>query len=321
MKGQFYSVMIALFVIPLLALIIFYSQTTTPQNIDTNIRADELQYFSESIGEDLIRFLQINGKRALIAAVNMTITNGKGLDDAPGRLVEMIKNGTLNGTQPFADQKNLTTWEKNITDIALNSGFLIEFKNETINVTQNDSFSILFSATVYVNISDATAGMGIFKNMSVASAISIDRMIDPLYSIKTNGTVFKTIKISPLNKIANPSTDLSNLTSNIKNGYYYNSINGASLLDRLEGKVVLSEKHQPYGLESFVYLPDFVSAGLYVNSQSSDLDYQYWTNTEGYLLNYSKSYDPPLDSVYQWFRINCFAAADYNINNLLNSTC
>lgn len=174
MKGQFYSIMIALFVIPILALIIFYSQTTIPQNIDTNIRADELQYFSESMIEDLTRFLQINGKRALIAAVNMTITNGKGLDDAPRRLGEMIENGTLDGTKPFADQKNLTTWEKNISDIAINSGFIINFTNTSIYVTQNDSFSVLFNAIVYVNISDATDWNGYFKK-HVRSCCSLYR--------------------------------------------------------------------------------------------------------------------------------------------------
>lgn len=319
MKGQFYSIMIAMFAIPILALIIFYSQTTIPQNIGTNIRADELKYFSESLEEDLMRFLQINGKRALIAAVDMVITNGKGLDDAPARLIEMLENGTLNGTQPFPDQKNLTTWEKNISDIALNSGFYVEFKNATINVTQNDSFSVLFNATIYLNISDATIKIGILKNMSVAAAVSIEGMEDPLYSIKTNGTIFKTVKASQTNKNTTPIAgvwNLSNLTSDIKYGYYHTSTNGASFLDRLEGNVTLSGKYQPYGLESFVYLPYLIIASL----SSSVLDYQYWTNTHGYLINESKSYDPPLDPVYQWFRIDHLTDDDYGINDLLNQT-
>lgn len=318
MKGQFYSIMIALFVIPILALILFYSQITTPQNIATSIRSDELQYFSKSIEEDLSRFLQINGKRALVAAANVSMTSGAGLDNASMRLIEVIKNGTLYGNKIFADQKNLSEWEKNISDIASGSGFTINFtsvSNTSVDVTQNDSFSVLFSVTLYnVNISDATAGMGIFKNISVSSAVSIEGIDDPIFPIKTNGTVFRIIKKSPFNKIANPSTDLSNLTSNINNRYYHSSTNGASYLDRLEGKVNLSLQYQPYGLESFVYLPEFVIA----NPSLSDLDYQYWNNTHGYLLNNSvQSQNPALPS---WFRIGSLTDNDYGLNALLNTT-
>jgi hypothetical protein len=319
MKGQFYSMMIALFIIPILALIIFYSQIAIPQNIDTNIRANELQYFSNSIEEDLSRFIQINGKRALIASVSMVITNGIGLDNATLRFAEMIENGTLYGNQIFVDQKNLTTWEKNINDIATSLGFNISFSNALIIVTQNDSFSILFNTTLYnVNISDTTAGMGVLKNISVAAIVSVDDIEDPLYANKTYANVSIPIRRSTFNKysnITNP-TDLSNLTFDIINSYYHSSTKGASFLDRLEGKTNLSPKYQPYGLESFIYLPNLT--GSYQSSILSDLDYQFWNNTHGYLLNNSyKSYNP---TVYSWFRIGNLADNDYGINSLLNLT-
>jgi len=313
MKGLFYSIMIALIIIPILALILFYSQTAIPQNIATKIRADELQYFSESIKEDLSRFLQINGKRALVAAVNASVSNGIGLDNASLRLIEVIENGTLYGNQTFADQKNFSVWEKNINDIALKSGFDINLTVLYLNVTQNDSFSVLFSTTVYINISDNRAGMSILKNMSIAEAISVENIQDPLYQIKTNGTIFRTIKKSPFSKISNPPTNLSNLTSDVFNRYYHSSTNGPSFLNRLEGKVTSS----PYGLDSFIYLPELAIS----NPSLSDLDYEYWTNIPGYLLNHSKDYDPPLDPIYNWIRISCSGAADYNINSSLDTTC
>jgi hypothetical protein len=317
MKGLFYSIMIALLMIPILALITFYSQSTTPSNIDTNIRANELQYFSESIEEDLSRFLQINGKRALVAAVNFTVTNGIGLKDAQTNLTEIIKYGTLNGTKVFADQKNLSEWIQGIRDIASESSFDINLTVLTFNVTQNDSFSVLFNTTVLLNISDIATKMGISKNMSVAEAVSIESMQDPLYQIKTSGTVFRNIKKSPFNKNTIPLAgvwNLSNLTSAIKDGYYYSSTKGPSFLDRLEGKVTLS---QPYGLESFVYLPSLINP----DTSLSDLDYQYWTNVNGYLLNSSKDYSPVLDPIYSWFKIDCSAATDYGISSLLNTAC
>jgi len=311
MKGQLYTVMMTLFIIPILALIIFYSHTTIPKNIDTSIRAEELQYLSESISEDLMRFLQINGKRALIAAVSMVVTNGKGLDNAPASLAEMIENGTLDGTQPFVDEKNLTVWEKNISDIATTQGFKVNFINALpINVTQSDSFSVLFNATIYVNISDDTAGMYVLKNLSVAAAVSIEGIEDPLYATKTFWNVSVPIKRSPFNKYSN----ISNLTLDIINGYYHSSNKSASFLDRLEGKVTLS--YQPYGLESFIYLPKLINN--YQSNTLSVLDWQYWTNTHGYLLNNSyQSYNP---AVYSWFRMYTLTEDDYGLNSTLNKT-
>ena len=318
MKGLFYSLMMALFVIPILALVFFYSQTTIPQNIATSIRVDELQYFSESLEEDLSRFVQINGKRALIAATSLIISgaNSTGLDNASLRLAEVVENGTLYGSRnlTFEDQKNLTEWVKNISDIASRSGFNINLTVLSFDVIQNDSFSVLFKTTVYINISDATTGMGILKNISVAEVISLENMSiqDPLYLIKTNGTVFRNLKKSPFipfNKI--DSTNLSNLTSDIINRYYHNSAIGASFLDRLEGKVNLSERYQPHGLESFIFIPDFLS----YDSSLSVLDYQYWNNKHGYFLNNSlKSSDP----IYNWFRID--VNNSYVYDSLLNTT-
>ena len=328
MKGLFYSIMIALLMIPILALIIFYSQNITPSNIDINIRANELQYFSESIEDDLSRFLQINGKRALVAAINFTVTNGIGLKDAQTNLTDVIKYGTLNDTKIFADQKNLSEWVQSIRDIASKSGFDINLTVLTFNVTQNDSFSVLFSTTVLINISDSTTKMGISKNMSAAGAVSIEGMQDPSYQIKTGGTVFRNIKKSPFNKNTAPLAgvwNLSNLTSAIKDGYYYSSTKGASFLDRLEDNASLSPKYNTSlecsaigcGLESFVYLPSLTNPG----TSLSDLDYQYWTSVNGHLLNSSKDYNPPLDSIYSWFKIDCSSATDYGISSLLNTTC
>ena len=301
--------------IPILALIIFYSHVTTSQNIAANIRADELRYFSESIEGDLSRFLQINGKRALVAAVNFTMTNGVGLKDARANLTEIIENGTLNGTKIFADQKNLSTWEKNISDIASMSGFDIDLTVTSFNVTQNDSFSILFEVGIHLNISDSTAKIGILRNMTIGEAVSIENIIDPLYQIKTNGKIFKTIKKSPyipFNKVTVSSPYFINLTNDIKNDSYHNSTEGPSFLDRLEGKI--TNHYQPYGLESFVYLPDLSGAGLPVNTFASDLDYQYWASVHGYYVNDSFQ----SDDIYHWFRIS--TNNNYIENSLLNTT-
>jgi hypothetical protein len=407
MKGIFYSIMIALFIIPILALIVFYSQAEV-QNIDINIRSNELHYFSESVEKDLARFLEISGKRALISAVSEVVTNGIGLDDAQLRLSEMITNGTLYGNPaPLVDEKNLLTWEQNITDIASNLGFNIDLKNIELNITQNDSFNILFNTTIYVNISDEIANMGVLKNITASVAVSIEDIEDPIFPLKTFSRVFRFIKASNVNKNTTPlvtgqnasglppnfnfgyafvisSTglsscnanlsrilvtdsltdqqvntvsscfggfvirdnpiipsaligkaitgasdamsiknetkiyldnavppkvwDLSNLTSDIKNGYYHNSTQGASFLDRLEGNITLSNKYK-YGLETFVYKEDF-PPGLF-KDLNSVLDYEYWNNTLGTSIRNGN-----YDDIYNWFKVSPESANSYGVRLL-----
>ena len=400
MKGIFYSLMIALFIIPLLALIIFYSQSQTT-NIDINIRANELQYFSESVEKDLIRFIEINGKRALISAVSYVVTNGVGLDDAQLRLSEMMANGTLYGSPaPLVDEKNLLIWEQNISYIASNLGFNIEFKDVKLNITQNDSFHILYNVSVYVNISDENSKMGVLKNMTTSSVVSVEDIEDPIFPLKTFSRVFRFIKISTLNKSTDPLAtgqnssgsitgyafiksnfqasdvnssrilvtnsisgkeaiasqfkgvvsetdiiipssftgsaiitgatdatnliknetkiyldaatmkvwDLNNLTLDVKNHYYHISSKGASFLDRLEGRVNLSEKYK-YGIETFVDLRELPSE--LVKSTNSILDYEYWNNVMGTSIRNGN-----YDDIYNWFKVSPESANNYGISML-----
>jgi hypothetical protein len=395
--------MMALFLIPFLALIIFYSQSQT-SNIDINIRASELEYFSKSVEKDLARFLEIHGKRALISAVSKIVVNGTGLDNAQLRLNEIIENGTLYGEPaPLLDTSNLQTWKLTISDIASNLGFNVQYKSVEMNITQNDSFNILFKIKIYINISDITNGMGVLKNVTTSALVSIEGIEDPLYPLNTYGRVVRFIKISNVSKnttslvtglnasgigvsreafvkldfqasdvnasrilvtntiagkepvasgfagvvsegdiiipqgfskpiisgasgatniIRNGTKiyldqttkkvwDFSNLTSDIKNGYYHNSSEGASFLDRLEGNITLSPKYQ-YGLESFIYLPDLTNANLQVNSQLSVLDHRYWRNIAGNSIR-NGDYDP----VYTWFKIDSTYAILYGINELI----
>ena len=403
MKGMLYSVMITLMLIPILALIIFYSHSSQIRDIDIDIRANELEYFTKSVERDLLRFIEINGKRSLISAVSKVVTNGTGLDDAQLRLGEMIKNGTLYGEPaPLVDISNLETWEEKVENITSSAGFNIEFKDVQINIAQNDSFNVSFDVNMTINISDKTEVMGIVKNITASVLVSIEGIEDPLSPLNTLGRIVRFIKISNVSKnttalviglnasgigvsgeafvksdfqgsdanssrilvtnsiagkesdasgfagvvsegdviippgfsktiisgatgatstIANGTKiyldqttkkvwDLSNLTSDIRNGYYHNSSVGASFLDRLEGNITLSPKYK-YGIETFVYLPDLTAENLEIDSSASCVDYQYWRGIAG---NDIRNGD--YDLVFTWFKIDEESAKEYGINEL-----
>jgi phosphohistidine swiveling domain-containing protein len=202
MKGILYSIIAALLIIPIMGLILFNSQLTE-KNIDINIRANELEYFSISVKDDLSRFLIITGKRALISAVSKVITEGFPLADAQANLTEMIINGTLDGViAPLIDTNNLNLWKENVTDIARSSGFDMDIQNIKINITQNDSYNVLFEASIFLNISDPNVKMGVGKNLTVRAAVSIENIEDPLFPLQTFSAVKRDIHISNFSNFA-----------------------------------------------------------------------------------------------------------------------
>ena len=193
MKGIFYSVMIALVLIPILSLVVFHSQIKA-ENVDISIRANELNYFIGSMETDLNKFAEIGGKRALISAVSEVVTIGANLEDAQAAIAEMVEYGTMNGNPaPLVDTNNLQIWEDDVKTIAQNSGFDLNFTTLGIGVTQNSSFEILLTINLTFNISDTDANMGIVRNVTGTSIISIENIEDPLFPLKSYGRVTRLI--------------------------------------------------------------------------------------------------------------------------------
>jgi hypothetical protein len=72
------------------------------------------------------------------------------------------------------------------------------------------------------------------------------------------------------------------LKDDLNNSYYHPSLYGASFLDRLEGKFFVQEKYfksKPIGLESFVNKDKILSAGLFVNTSLTNMDYLYFSGS------------------------------------------
>ncbi len=388
MKGLLYTIMAALLIIPVFGIIFFYSQVGET-NIDISIRANELKYFVDSIESDLNRFIEISGKRALIAAVsNITVSGPSAVfEDAGLGLAELIQNGTIKGFEaPLVDTSNINRWEENVSDIASGSGFTLNFESIEVNVTQNDSFNLLFNIKILLNLSDKQVKMGVLRNITTSQLVSIERIEDPIFPLNTFGRVSRIIRyynftnyakdlvegstaglgsvsgnattstISPnsekifitdnmtqpiatLNSFGgivsedpyvNPGLtvpyiagasgataiiqenqriyldfntkkvwDLKNLTDNIVYGYYRPSDKGASFLDRLEGRLTLSSKYEPHGLETVVNLEDILAMNLGVDYTFSCIDYKYWSNITGSAVR-NGDYDP----VFNWFKID-----------------
>jgi phosphohistidine swiveling domain-containing protein len=257
MKAILYSILASLLMIPIIGLVIF-SFNSIESNIDTNIRANELNYFSSSIENDMERFLRIAGRRAVISAVSEIVTQGYPLADAQSNLTEMIESGTLDGkVAPLVENNNLNSWQINITQIANQSGFNVSLQNMSIEITQNDSFNVLFTARVVLDISDPNMRMGVRKNLTVNAISSIDGIEDPLFPLQTYGRIIRTIR----------SYNVSNLTKSIVQGSLASgSVSGNATLSQVSpnSQKIFVTANMSQGIATLNQFGGIVSASAFV---------------------------------------------------------
>jgi len=264
------------------------------------------------------------GKRAILAAINHTIGSGEGLDDAKARLEELANNGTLFGEEnQYMKDNTISNWTNFIRRTVNSTSFKLNISLSEIEVKPYDSFNLLFELNLTINISDKTNYVRIDKFVEKDVLVPIEGFEDPLAPLKTNGLYSKTIKKSPFNTSQiGVSWSLEDMKEDVLEGYYHPSWEGASFLDRLEGRLTTSSKYQnlapgrQIGLEHFVNLQSLYDLDLEIKENKTVVDHLYWdSNTyTSYRVN-------GLDI--SWFRIDnetCGTlthAQIYGVENLL----
>ncbi|MCX6818781.1 MAG: hypothetical protein NT129_02150 [Candidatus Aenigmarchaeota archaeon] len=306
MRGVFYSAIVMMLIAPIVMYIILYMDVaeTNLNEISTKIKGDKMADYARSIDQDLPRMLEISSKRSIGSAISYIDMNGEPLDNADERLREMIMNSTIYGSGfGLLGTGSIKNWAEAIETNGRSYGFNTTITVLDINVTPYDSFNILLSATIYVNISD-NKGMEVNRKYNQKIIISVEGFEDPLYGLETNGLIKRKFVRSLIN-------DLSSLDTAVGNWLYINSTNGASFLDRLEGRLTTSDKYRAMttkqiGLETIVYLPDLSSLGLTIKSGQSDVDYLYFDSVGhvGYPVN---------NSGYSWLKLDDEHADIYGV--------
>jgi hypothetical protein len=155
------------------------------------------------------------------------------------------------------------------------------------NSSQIDAISSVSNKNEKVLVTDSTFGIENLANQfgAVVSQSSRDDNITVpfVYSADNAMTVIPNntniLVDGPNGKV----WYIDNLKNDVENSYYHPSDFGASFLDRLEGKLFVqskyrSESNNTIGLESFVNKDYFLSLGINVNMEKSNIDYIYFSN-------------------------------------------
>jgi hypothetical protein len=222
-------------------------------------------------------------RRAIASAINYITLNGKALSSSNYTIVELMTNGSIDTIhQDFMNNTIIGDWENKIEGLGGQQGFQTNISINDIVIQPADSFHLSLSYNISVNLSDTMTETNLTKTSRQSLLVNIENFEDPLYRLNTRGLVVNTIKESP-HWLHYSSTDLSNLTDDLTNSYYHRSLNGASFLDRLEGR--LNQTNSPYkspttapiGLESFVN-KDKMPEDL-LKQYATNVDYLYFSGS------------------------------------------
>lgn len=198
MNAQFYSILAIILLVPIIFLIYIYVDIHSKQSgIYENIVADQMYQVKENIENDFIKAIVTSGKRALIAASDYVIMNGEPLDNASHIIKEMIENGDVNGEEVILMINNtLPYWKDKIIKVPTN--FIVDINFSNLEVSDFDAFNIKIKLKLNISLSDKLNIARIDrKNLDYEVLILIKDIEDPLYTLKTNGVLTKTIKPSP----------------------------------------------------------------------------------------------------------------------------
>jgi hypothetical protein len=198
MRAQFYSITAILIAIPIILFVSFYmlSQTRGP-DIYERIVSDQVHQLAMSLERDFDKALVTSCKRSLIAAGDRVVLNGTPLDNAALRIKELMEHGTLYGEEVIIMFNNtLGNWTEKISKVPTN--FYSSVGYSDLDVSAYDYRNIVIDADLDVSVRDDLNIARIEKNnVKYETLVSLTNMEDPIFPLKTNGVLTRTVKFSP----------------------------------------------------------------------------------------------------------------------------
>ncbi len=208
MKGIMFSFILIVTVFSLITfisiqkgLVISNSET---QAVSTRINS--MLNFYNSVLSDGGKATEIITRRAMAASVNYVI-NGSTITQADQTIEELIVNGTINNTlQGIMINSKMDDWKNKMVSIGTNESFDVKINLTNIQVKPYDSWNLIVSMDVSVNISDIKGLANLTKLSSISQQVSIEGIEDTIYALNTAGIASNIIVKSPY---------INNYTSNL----------------------------------------------------------------------------------------------------------
>lgn len=306
-KGIFYLLLSSIFIA--LMIVVFlaykeYSYTDKQKVFETRVRT--INDFIRSIDTDSKRVIYISGFRSLIAMEDYVAKTGQYLNDSEEMFRVAFYNGTVNGTS--VDVLKDATYSDYLNKLRVIADMIgLDINISVSNITgiilyQEFPWQVIVNVTVQINLIDQKGLARWDFSKTYSANVSIISIRDPVYSVATNGRVPNPIRISNISDFITGNKDPANLLDHIRNMSYTNNSLAPSFLMRLEGNFSSS----PYGIESFVYIPELDTQVVTYDASRSIIDYILFSNSTNITASYSNvtCYVQNITGTYDWFKID-----------------
>jgi len=285
-RGLLYSIMTLALLTPVILFATLHAYQLSEESafLVSSVVGRELSNYAESISVDFPRALKASSHSAVIGAINHVIGSGAPLDNARATISELAVNGTFQGVPSSImggseSNNTLLSWVERIEEKGQAYGFEVEAELVYYNVTQLNHRELLFEGNISVFTRADSFHANFSRVYSASVTVDLNGMEDPLLPLNTYGVAQRTLEFNSSNVCG-----LSAFDSAISQGIYWPSPDGASFLDRLEGRDYTSEYYaaqgdEVVGMQSVVDLDYLIAQELPVELNKSMVDNHYFNAT------------------------------------------
>ena len=309
MKGIFYSMIIFLFLMPVILYISLYLHTSEIENqlVSTKISGRQISGYANSISMDTKRALEMTTKRSLFVLQKMVYDRCSFIPNSKKRIEELIVNGTYDGNfSSFMENSSMVFWAGSIERIGESLGYNSKIRIDDVVVQPYDSFHLIAKLNITIKVNETAGSMRLDRKSQNQAIVSIDGLVDPLYFVST-GCVFD--RIIRYNGSINGVAGVDN---SVAMSYFTSYENAPSFLDRLEGRTskYYSGETNNIGMESIINIKYLSDRGFDVSGYEtkSHVDYLYFADAQGYPVNNSK---------YEFLRLDSNHGMLYGVNLII----
>jgi hypothetical protein len=190
LKGFSFSFIVVFLTITLLSFIALQKSMVTHQreNIYVKSRITDMNRMYESMTRDVNKAIEIIARRSMSVIINQVVSDGVGTDQADLRIEELMVSGTLNGTVEYLmENSTIGNWTDNMEGVAGLKGYDLDLAVYNIDVKPYDSWYIMVTGDMDVNISERNGVANISRHAQVSKLVPVEDLEDPLYALNTLG--------------------------------------------------------------------------------------------------------------------------------------
>ncbi len=306
-KGFFYSISVLIILVPLIALLVYYSLlSANSSSAETSkVVSEEAENFVLSIDADFQRALQASAKSAMLSSISEVVSHGQPQANARNALKNLVVTGSSSGSgqaYPAMGQNYLQNWASSMQNLSryygLNSTITVNASN--VNVSNYGPFTIVFTANLSVFTTPLVnpQSFNFTRNYTARAVVSIEGFEDPFYELNSQGLIAR-IFVQNSSAIAN-STQLDSM---ISDKLYVPDSDAPDFFNRLEGNLSAS----PYGIETIVNINEFIAQDIPIHNQSH-VDHLYFNSSlsdKGHQVTSVSN---------SWLRLDCAHAVLFGVN-------